>query len=134
MDERSITTPKQEGGVTRKGFVKGDPRINRKGRPRTSKEVQDLAQAIAHEVATDKDGNPIIWDGHKVTVGEMILRSWAKNPRMQEKFVERAFGKVPQTMDLSVMQKEVKAADLTDDELAAIAASRRSGSRDIETP
>lgn len=38
-------------------FVKGDPRINRKGRPKGFDQLRALAQQIAAEVgATDADG------------------------------------------------------------------------------
>ena len=72
-------------------FKKGDPRINRKGRPRSFDALRELAQQIAHEPTQ------IVMDGHKVTVAEAILRQWAqsKNPQLQRAFIEVAFGKVP---------------------------------------
>lgn len=80
-----------------KPFVKGDPRINRKGRPRSFDALRELAQQIAHEAALSSDGQPIVINGHKVTVAEAIIRKWAqsKNPRLQQAFIEVAFGKVP---------------------------------------
>lgn len=83
-----------------KPFKKGDPRINRKGRPKNFDATRSLAQSIAHEVAT-KDGEPIIIEGHIATVAEMILRQWAssKNPQLQKAFVEYAFGKVPKRQE-----------------------------------
>jgi len=88
--ERSNTTPKQPGGITGKGFVKGDPRINRKGRPRSYDQLRKLAQAIANETTTDNAGN-------QITTVVAILRSWArsKQPSLQIAFVEIAFGKPP---------------------------------------
>lgn len=96
MSDSSNTTPKLQGGVTGKGFVKGDPRINRKGRPKSFDALRALAQQIAHEAAT-KDGKPLVIEGHKVTVAEAILRTWAqsKNPQLVKSFIEIAFGKVP---------------------------------------
>ena len=77
-------------------FRKGDPRINRKGRPKSFDALRSLAQEIAHEAA--KQGNqPVVLEGHVVTVTEAIMRSWAvsKDPRLQQKFIEVAYGQVP---------------------------------------
>ena len=91
MADNSSTVPKQL-----KPFVKGDPRINRKGRPKSFDQLRSLAQEIAHEAA--KQGNqPVVIDGHVVTVTEAIMRQWAmsKDPRLQQKFIEVAYGQVP---------------------------------------
>jgi len=87
---RSNTTEKQLGGATGKGFVKGDKRINRKGRPKSFDAARALAQSIAHEEVTNSKGDT-------VTVTEAILRQWAasKDPRLQMYFFEVAYGKVP---------------------------------------
>jgi len=78
-------------------FKKGDARINRKGRPKSFDALRELALQIAHECAIDKTGKPLVISGHKVTVAEAILRTWAKsnNPKLQQNFIEVAFGKVP---------------------------------------
>ena len=85
-----------------KNFTKGDPRINRKGRPKDIGRLRELAQQIAHETAKGKDGDLVI-DGHIVSNIEAILRTWAagKNPALQQKFVEYAFGKVPDVQELT---------------------------------
>ena len=85
-----------------KPFTKGDPRINRKGRPRSFDALRELAQQIAHEGA-QQGGQPIVINGHTVTVAEAILRQWAtsKNPQLQRAFVEVAFGKVPDKVEMS---------------------------------
>ena len=81
-------------------FQKGDPRINRKGRPKSFDALRELAQQIAHEPTQ------IVVDGHKVTVAEAILRQWAqsKNPQLQRAFIEVAFGKVPDKLDVDMRQ------------------------------
>jgi PBSX family phage terminase large subunit len=83
-----------------KPFTKGDPRINRKGRPKSFDALRELAQQIAHEAAT-KDRAPLVIDGHIVTITEAILRQWAqsKDARLQMAFVEAAYGKTPPPMD-----------------------------------
>ncbi len=75
-------------------FTKGDPRINRNGRPRNFSGLRELAQTIANETALI-DGQPIEINGQTVTVIEAILRTWAssKNPMLQKAFVEIAYGK-----------------------------------------
>ena len=81
-----------------KPFQKGDPRINRKGRPKSFDALRELAQMIAHERA-----GVISRDGHELTVAEAILRQWAqsKNPQLQRAFIEIAFGKVPDRTELT---------------------------------
>lgn len=89
-------------GGNRGQFKKGDPRINRKGRPKNFDAFRELAQQIAHECALS-DGQPIVISGRKVTVAEMILRSWAtsKSPKLQQAFIEIAFGKVPAAVQVT---------------------------------
>jgi len=101
-------------------FKKGDPRINRKGRPKSFDKLRLLAQQIAHEEAKGKDGSTVIINDHKVTVTEAILRQWAssKNPKLQQLFVEVAYGKVPNNHNIKI--KNIH--ELSDDELRTIIA------------
>ena len=123
-DERSDTTPKQQGGVTGKGFVKGDPRINRNGRPKSFDQLRALAQEIAHEVAKSKDRRTgeeqeVIINGKRATVAEMILRQMATDPKRQQQFIEVAFGKVPTPVTVE-WQKEAEAAGVSPEEAERI--------------
>jgi hypothetical protein len=79
-------------------FTKNDARINRTGRPKSFNHFRALAQEIACKVIADKDGN-------QLTVGEAILRSWAKSkePQLQRAFIEYAFGKVPDKLDTTLL-------------------------------
>jgi hypothetical protein len=82
-------------------FVKGDPRINRKGRPKSFDKLRALAVGIAGEQAVDQKGNPILWNGKPVTNAELMLRMWLTDKKYQKDFAEVAFGKVPQAIQIS---------------------------------
>ena len=87
-------------------FKKGDPRINRNGRPKSFDQLRTLAQEIAHEVAKDKSGHEVTVNGKRATVAEMILRQMATDPKRQQTFLEISYGKVPQPVEMS-MDKEL---------------------------
>jgi hypothetical protein len=80
------------------GFDKRKHQINRKGRPKSFDALRALALQIAHETAQYKGGDLII-NGKKVTVAEAILRQWSQNN--QKAFIEIAFGKVPDALDIT---------------------------------
>ena len=71
-----------------KPFVKGDKRINRKGRPKSFDALRKLAQQIAAEDLQSTDGDVI-------TRIEALLRvmSSSKNPADRALFLAYAFGK-----------------------------------------
>lgn len=85
-----------------KPFTKGDPRINRNGRPKSFDKLRELARAISHE-PVKQSGEPLVIDGHIVTVAEAMLRQLAtsKNPRDRQLFLEIAYGKVPAPVEVS---------------------------------
>ena len=87
-------TERKRGG---KPFVKGDARINRKGRPRGFDDLRKIVLKICDEKLRDKDGNET-----GLTVIEGIMRQWAmsKNPLLQKTFVEIAYGKIPENIDV----------------------------------
>ena len=70
-------------------FVPGDPRINRKGRPKTIDAVRRLAQSIGSEEITSQ--------GEVFTQIELILRDWVTSKTFEKQlaFVQYAYGKVP---------------------------------------
>ena len=82
-------------------FKPGDPKINRKGRPKSFDAWRKLNVAILNEVAKDKDGKPIIINGHIATNAEMIVRSKIRDSKHQSDVIEAAFGKVPQLVELT---------------------------------
>ena len=83
-------------------FKNGDKRINRDGRPKGSKDLGALFRRIGHEVATKKDGSPLLGpDGKPMTIIEAIARQWAQNPKLQAEFIDRGWGPVPDKTELS---------------------------------
>jgi len=97
-----------------KPFVKGDVRINRKGRPKSFDAWRKLNKSILSEIATDsKTGKPVvikttritkgreIEESHYATNAEMIVRTAMKDKRYSKNVVEAAFGKLPQQVDVT---------------------------------
>ena len=78
-------------------FSRGDPRINRKGRPKSFDALRELARVIADEKVVSKDGQVAM------TRVEIILREMAssKDPRYKVAFLEIAYGKVPTAIDVT---------------------------------
>lgn len=87
-------------------FVKGDKRINRDGRPADSVSLVALIRRIGHEIATTKDKSGSVVqvigpDGKPMTVIETILRQRAQDKRYQGEFIDRGWGKVPTSVEVS---------------------------------
>lgn len=85
-------------------FVKGDPRINRKGRPKDFNAARALAQQIAHEELIGEGDKPVTnRRGESVSRIEAILREWARstNHKKQELFLAYAIGKPPSAVDVT---------------------------------
>jgi hypothetical protein len=82
-------------------FKKNDPRINRKGRPKSFDMLRSLAVGMASEQAVDKSGEPILLHGKPVTNAQLVLYQWLTDKKYQKDFIEVAFGKVPVAIDLS---------------------------------
>src|SRR3990167_10284894 len=80
-----------------KPFKKNDPRINRKGRPKSFDALRELAKAIATDTAKDGKGQEIAIPGidDRITVVQAILLQMSRDPKRQKDFLEIAFGKVP---------------------------------------
>jgi|SRR3990172_1832977 len=73
-----------------KPFVKGDPRINYKGRASNFDQLRTFLQEMANEEIDD--------DGVKKTRLRMIAESLSEN--QLKDFLEFAYGKVPQPIDV----------------------------------
>lgn len=76
-----------------KPFKKNDPRINRKGRPKSFDALRELAQEIAIEPAKTADGQPLVINDKVVTRIEAALRMMLTDKKLFSTFLEYAYGK-----------------------------------------
>jgi hypothetical protein len=92
--------PQPHGGRL-KPFVKGDPRINYSGRPKSFDHFRELAQKVAGEELTSSDGRTML-------VAEALLRKCAKSdePALIRTFFEYAFGKVPDKIEATGLENK----------------------------
>lgn len=98
MSEQTNNPPKKR--VTGRPFVKGDARINRKGRPKTFDALRREAIKLAGEIVVAQQAG-----GEEVELSRIhkILLDWAQSndPQAQKLFVEYAFGKVPNKEEIT---------------------------------
>jgi len=102
-------------------FVKGDPRINRKGRAvRGFDALRKEWQDIWSEILFDDKGNPIMDEVTKKSLtrlrARMRIATSSRNPAEFKTALEYAFGKVKDEVDLTsggeaLVVKVIKASD-----------------------
>lgn len=136
MSENSNTETEQKSkGTGKRLFEKGDPRINRNGRPKAHDTLRALAQEILAEPATkkaelikiqvplikngapviDADGNLVMAE-HYATNVEMVMRQWLTDPKRQPQLIEAAYGKAPQALDVTSGGKEIMVIRFVDND------------------
>lgn len=91
MKQRKKVNPKSLANL--KPFEKGDSRINRAGRPKSFDELRSLFQDIAAEEIT--------LNGKKYTRAQAIGLAMSMDKKMMRDFLEFAFGKPTEKVDLS---------------------------------
>ena len=107
-------------------FFKGDPRINRKGRPRKADMLRDALLEKWDTVAPPgRDGKCVEVDGKPATYGQIVIERMFRDSKQFGELLNRAFGKVKDEVELSGCVDQGPKIDLsrlTDDEVRAMAA------------
>lgn len=99
-----------KGKLPSKPFVKGDPRINRKGRPKMGESFAEYVRAFME--AEDESKGTIVAEMMEIAVKK------ARQGQFQfwEQLVNRAYGKVPDKVEMQTQEKP-DLSKLTDEEL-----------------
>lgn len=92
--------PAHKGKPPPKPFVKGDPRINRKGRPKVGQTFAEYVRNFM-EAGGDEDKNTIIAEMMQIAIKK------AKQGQFQfwDAMINRAYGKVPDVVELNPEEK-----------------------------
>ena len=95
--------PKRENSGQFKAGV-NDPRAWKGGRPKDFSGLRNLAKQLAAEPKITALDEFLVVDGHIVSNVEYILRQMMEERDGRIKFLEIAFGKVPDQLDVNVNQ------------------------------
>lgn len=77
-----------------------DPRINRNGRPKSFDQLRSLFQDIASQ--------EIVIQGKKYTRAQAIGIAMSMDKKLMREFLEFAYGKVPQAVDVTSKGEQIK--------------------------
>ena len=104
-----------------KPFVKGDPRINRKGRPKNFDKARELAKQVA--ILKKTGTNTKTGEKFTTTPVSLIFIDWAesKDIRKQRALLEYAYGKVPDAIEIKADIKTYEKVKLEVTDYAEIA-------------
>ena len=110
-------------------FKKGDPRINRKGRPRKADMLRAALLEKWDAPLLNKDGKPAQVNpatGKPLTYGESVIERLYRDPKLAGEMLNRAFGKVRDQVDIDLKDErttqEHDMSKLSDDELRTLSA------------
>lgn len=98
-------------------FKKGDPRINRKGRPKVGLTVAERIRDAMNEPAKGEEG----YTKFDEMVDLAMRRAHAGSYQFWEALMARAYGKVPDQVQMLV-EKPPDLSKLTDDEVKTLLA------------
>ncbi len=82
-------------------FTKGDPRINRKGRPKSFDQLREVAQEIAHREIKSKNGSSI-----SIVEAVLLKLAEADDASSLKTFLEFSFGKVPDELKATGLESK----------------------------